>query len=103
MQEVEATTASPPPPRRVLLISAGGSHSVALICKLNTIKSLTFFFLIWHFGCEKFDFFMEWCPFDVFVVILKIFHVGCEKFKFLIEWCPFDLFVLILKFLPFGL
>lgn len=56
MQEVEATTASPPPPRRVLLISAGGSHSVALICKLNTTKRLTFLFYFILLTCT-FDFF----------------------------------------------
>jgi hypothetical protein len=84
MQEVEPTATSPPPPRRVLLISAGASHSVALLCKLITIlkKILTFLILIVFI-------ILQTCPFDFFVVIMKICHLGCEKIEFLMEWIDF--------------
>jgi hypothetical protein len=83
MQEVEPTATSPPPPRRVLLISAGASHSVALLCKLITIlKILTFLILIIFI-------ILQTCPFDFFVVIMKICHLGCEKIEFLMEWIDF--------------
>jgi hypothetical protein len=83
MQEVEATAPSPPPPRRLLLISAGASHSVALLCKLITIlKILTFLILIIFI-------ILQTCPFDFFVVIMKICHLGCEKIEFLMEWIDF--------------
>jgi hypothetical protein len=83
MQEVEATAPSPPPPRRLLLISAGASHSVALLCKLITIlKILTFLILIIFI-------ILQTCPFDFFVMIMKICHLGCEKIEFLMEWIDF--------------
>jgi hypothetical protein len=83
MQEVEATAPSPPPPRRLLLISAGASHSVALLCKFITIlKILTFLILIIFI-------ILQTCPFDFFVVIMKICHLGCEKIEFLMEWIDF--------------